>query len=123
MFVSEHLAFKLKIIYKNNLLDLPHEYQKLIVIIKILRIMNVKKRRCNNSYREYGFSCIISNGKTRPHCVIGNKVLTNDSLKPISLKQHLVYDHQLLKDKSKLFFLTSRLWFEKDEAGFKWDIS
>ena len=66
--------------------------------------MSVKKRRYNYSYIEYGFTCIINNGEKRPQCVIYNKVLSNDSLKPTKLKQHLHNVNQQHKDKSKIFF-------------------
>ena len=58
----------------------------------------------NDSYIEYGFTCIINNGEERPQCVICNKVLSNDSLKPRKLKQHLHNVHQHHKDKSRGFF-------------------
>ena len=66
--------------------------------------MSVKKRRYNDSYIEYGFTCIINNGEERPQCVICNKALSNDSLKPTKLKQHLNNVHQQHKDKSRSFF-------------------
>ena len=66
--------------------------------------MSVKKRRYNDSYIEYGFTCIINNGEERPQCVICNKVLSNDFLKPTKLKQHLHNVHQQHKDKSRGFF-------------------
>ena len=66
--------------------------------------MSVKKRRYNDSYIEYGFTCIINNGEEGPQCVICNKVLSNDSLKQKKLKQHLHNVHQQHKDKSRGFF-------------------
>ena len=66
--------------------------------------MSVKKRRYNDSYIEYGFTCIINNGEEGPQCVICNKVLSNDSLNPTKLKQHLHNAHQQHKDKSLSFF-------------------
>ena len=66
--------------------------------------MSVKKRRYNNSYIEYRFTCISNNGEERPQCVLCNKVLSNDSSKPTKLKQHLHNVHQQYKDKSRSFF-------------------
>ena len=73
--------------------------------------MSVKKRRFNDSYIEYGFTCIIKK-EERPQCVICNKVLSNDSLKPTKLKQHLHNVHQQHKDKSRSFF-------ERHASAFK----
>ena len=66
--------------------------------------MSVKKRRYNDLYIEYGFTCIINNGEERSQCMICNKVLSNDSLKPTKLKQHLYNVQQQHKDKSRSFF-------------------
>ena len=46
----------------------------------------------------------LSKGEERPQWLICYKVLTNDSLKPIKLKQHLHNAHQQLKDKNRSFF-------------------
>ena len=61
------------------------------------------KRRYNDLYIEYGFTCIINNEEERPQCVICNKVLSNDSLKSTKLKQHLHNVHQQYKNKSRSF--------------------
>ena len=58
---------------------------KVILINRILHNMSVKKRKYNDSYIEYGFTCIIDNGVERHQCVICNKVLSHDSLKPTKL--------------------------------------
>ena len=63
-----------------------------------------QKRKYNDSYIEYGFTCIINDEEERPQCVIWNKVLSNDSLKPTKLKQHLHKVHRHHKDKNRSFF-------------------
>jgi hypothetical protein len=63
--------------------------------------MSVKKRGYD-SYNQYGFTSIIINGAERAQCVICSKALSNDSIKPTKLKQHLQNVHP--KDKDKGFF-------------------
>ena len=66
--------------------------------------MSYIKRKYNHSYIEYGFTSIIINGEERPQCVICSKALTNDSMKPAKMKQHLPNVHPQHKDKNKNFF-------------------
>ena len=67
-------------------------------------IISVKKRGDDDSYIQYGFTSIIINGEERPQCVICSKALSNDSMKPTKLKQHLQNVHPQHKDKDKSFF-------------------
>ena len=66
--------------------------------------MSVKKRRYNDLYLEYGFTCFNNNREERPQCMICNKVLSNDSLKRAQLKQHLQNVYLQHRDKSRNFF-------------------
>ncbi|CAM1304437.1 Uncharacterised protein r2_g1438 [Pycnogonum litorale] len=52
-----------------------------------------KKRKYDTSYIQYGFQCLITNGEEKPQCVLCMKVLSNDSLRPNKLKQHLSSVH------------------------------
>ena len=63
-----------------------------------------KKRKYDESYVQYGFTSININGEEKPQCVICNKVLANDSMKPTKLKQHLENVHLQHKTKNKSFF-------------------
>ncbi|KAF6027867.1 hypothetical protein EB796_013825 [Bugula neritina] len=63
-----------------------------------------KKRIYNDSYLEYGFSYITKDNLQLPQCVICFKTLSNDSLKPFQLKQHLQKTHPTLADKGREFF-------------------
>ena len=74
--------------------------------------MSIKKRKYDHSYIEYGFTSIVINGEERPQCVICSKALTNDSMKPTKMKQHLKNVHPQHKDKNKNFF-------ERHENGVK----
>jgi len=66
--------------------------------------MSSKKRQYNEIYMQYGFTVIIESGEEKPQCVLCNKVLSNDSMRPTKLKQHLKNVHPQNKDKDKSFF-------------------
>ncbi|XP_067945153.1 zinc finger BED domain-containing protein 5-like [Watersipora subatra] len=63
-----------------------------------------KRRAYDDSYLNYGFTCMIKSGIEVPQCVLCMKVLTNDSMKPHQLKPHLRNKHAEHMDKSKAFF-------------------
>ena len=63
-----------------------------------------KKRKYDESYIQYGFTFITANGEEKPQCVVCNKVLSNDSMRPAKLKQHLENIHPQSKDKDKSYF-------------------
>ncbi|XP_067949420.1 zinc finger BED domain-containing protein 5-like [Watersipora subatra] len=62
-----------------------------------------KTRTFDDSYLNYGFTCMIKSGIEVPQCVLCMKVLANDSMKPHQLKQHLRNKHAEHMDKSKPF--------------------
>lgn len=66
--------------------------------------MYLKKRKYYENYVQYGFTSININGKEKPQCVICNKVLSHDSMKPTILKQHLENVDTQRKGKNKSFF-------------------
>ena len=66
--------------------------------------MSIKKRKYDESYLQYGFTSIVVNNKERPQCVFCNKVLSNDSMRPAKLKQHLHNVHPHSKHKEKIYF-------------------
>lgn len=70
----------------------------------LLHRMSAKKRTYQDSYIEYGFIATTVNGDERPQCVLCSKVLSNDSLKPTKLKQHLQNVHATHKSKDKSYF-------------------
>ena len=63
-----------------------------------------KKRSYNNSYLEYGFSFIVRKEEQIPQCVVCMKTLSNDSMKPHQLKQHLKNVHPDLAEKDRAYF-------------------
>ena len=60
--------------------------------------MSIKKRKYNETYLGYGFTSIVVNNEERPQCVLCSKVLSNDSMRPAKLIQHL---HNIAKIKKK----------------------
>lgn len=75
--------------------------------------MASKKRKYDNSYLDYGFTCLTTKDKEeKPQCVICHKVMTNDSMKPAKLKLHLNSQHSALAGKDRTFF-------ERQEASLK----
>ena len=66
--------------------------------------MSIKKRKYDESNLQYGFASIVVNNKERPQCVLCNNVLSNDSMRPAKLRQHLHNVHSHSKDKDKIYF-------------------
>ncbi len=64
----------------------------------------MSKRKYNDSYLQYGFTCVIEHGTEKPQCVICMKVLWNDSLRPAKLKLHLSKIHPEYATKPLAFF-------------------
>jgi len=79
--------------------------------------MSVKKRGYDYSYIQYGFTPIVINGEERLQCVICSKALSNDSMKPTKLKQHLLNVHPQHKDKEKTFLnVMGMLWIQQGHS-------
>ena len=57
------------------------------------------KRKYDNSFIKCGFTSIINRGTVLPQCVICQKTLENEILKPSKLKLHLNSVHPNLHDK------------------------
>lgn len=76
---------------------------------------SAKRRRYNDDYIRYGFTCLMVDGDARPQCVMCTEVLANDSLKPVKMKRHLHTKHPTHIDKTKDFFLRK----EQDLRGQK----
>ena len=63
-----------------------------------------KKRNYSEAFLSYGFVNLPDKVQDRPQCVICNKVLTNESLKPSKLEAHLKKCHPVLQNKDRDFF-------------------
>ena len=66
--------------------------------------MSSKKPKYDKSYIQYGFTSVIVSGVERPQRVLCNKVLSNDTMTPVKLKQHLQNVHPQSEDKNKSCF-------------------
>ena len=63
-----------------------------------------KKRNYSEAFLSYGFVNLPDKVQDRPQCVVCNKVLTNESLKPSKLEAHLKKCHPVLQNKDRDFF-------------------
>lgn len=63
-----------------------------------------KKRNYSSAFLEYGFVNLPHKCEDRPQCVICNKVLINESLKPSKLKDHLLKCHPELRNQDLSYF-------------------
>lgn len=70
--------------------------------------MPPKKRKYDEQYIEFGFTCINKNGEDAPQCVICYQVLSVHSMKPALLKRHLQGNHPELQSKDADFFRRKR---------------
>ena len=66
--------------------------------------MPPKKRSYKEAFLNFGFTSVIENSIEKPQCVICSKVLTQESMKPSKLKQHLESRHSELVGKSVDYF-------------------
>lgn len=82
-----------------------HSNHPLFTLLRRTVIMPGKKRHYAEAFLNHGFvNTPQLNGDDRPQCVICLKVLTNESLKPSKLKEHLMKRHPLLAGKSRGYF-------------------
>ncbi|XP_039180852.1 zinc finger BED domain-containing protein 5-like isoform X2 [Crotalus tigris] len=65
---------------------------------------NIKKRKYNKDFLQYGFTSIISEGIEKPQCVICCKVLSAESMKPNKLKRHFDTNHPSFTSKDTNYF-------------------
>ena len=74
--------------------------------------MSAKKRKYEELYIQFSFASVIIHSDEKPQCVLCNKVLSNDSMRPAKLKQHLenVHSQQINKDKT---------YFERQRRALK----
>ena len=78
--------------------------------------MKSKSRNYKECYLQYGFVKSFSNGKIVPQCIICNKQLSNDALRPSSLIRHLNNQHSSLKNKPLSFFSKRKILFRKTKT-------
>ena len=62
------------------------------------------KRKYDNSYIKFGFTLLNDYGVEKGQCVVCYRVLSNESLRPSKLSNHLKKNHPELKNKSIEYF-------------------
>ena len=75
--------------------------------------MSLKKRKYSETYLKFGFRFTINNGLDIPVCVLCQKSLGNDSMKPSLFTWHLERAHPEFKDKELDFFKHRESVFKK----------
>ena len=78
--------------------------------------MATKKRKYSDEYLQVGFTSIMEGGVEKPECVIYNKVLGPDSMRPNKLRSHLQKVHPVHADKDASFFPTGGTFSESCPA-------
>ena len=79
----------------------------------IKKTLSTRKRKYNDEFLNFGFSCTMVNNEQRPICVICSNILANDSFKPVKLKRHLNTKHPEHVNKGIDFF-TIHEKYQKD---------
>ena len=77
--------------------------------------MMSKRRKYSETYLQFGFTFVVNNGTDIPVCVLCQKTLGNDSLKPSLLTRHLERAHPQFKDKDLNFFKRKEEVFKKQQ--------
>ena len=80
---------------------------------------HTKKRSYNDSFLQCGFTFITENSEHRPLCLICNKVLASESLKPGKLKRHLQTEHDSYRNRPVKFFHRLLRTWEKQRQSFE----
>lgn len=79
----------------------------------------MKKRNYDDTYLQYGFTCISKDNKIHPLCLICNECLASESLKPSKLKRHLDSKHPTYADKSIDCFIKLYTSFTEKRKSFE----
>ena len=82
--------------------------------------MSLKKRKYSETYLKFGFTFTISNGLDISVCVLCQKLLKNDWIKPSLFTRHLERAYPEFKDKELDFFKHRESVFKKqclDKGG------
>jgi len=81
---------------------------KIVNVLNLFAVENMSepKKKCrqyNVEYLKYGFIPLPENS-TLPMCLLCRKTLSNESMKPSKLKEHLIKVHNDKKDKDLAYF-------------------
>ena len=72
-----------------------------------------KKRKFNDDYLKYGFTCMNTSTEQKPQCILCGVVLSNESMKPAKLERHLNTCHPADKSRPLVYFEQKALQFKK----------
>ncbi|XP_025420883.1 zinc finger BED domain-containing protein 5-like [Sipha flava] len=90
-----------------------------------------KKRSYKEAFLQWGFTKFVDKSVEKPQCVLCNKVLTTESMKPSKLKEHFERSHSQFAEKDIAFFKrkeyalknarmdSSGYFFKSTEAGLE----
>ena len=70
--------------------------------------MSAKKQKYDEIYIQLGFASVIIHSEKKLQCVLCNKAVSNDSMRPAKLKQHLENVHTEHLNKDKTYFERQR---------------
>lgn len=73
-------------------------------MLQIRLLAKQKKRKYDESYLQYGFTCSSHNNEEQPVCLICKEVLAAESMKPSKLQRHLNTKHATLSKKPIEYF-------------------
>ncbi|XP_029655939.1 protein FAM200B-like [Octopus sinensis] len=82
-----------------------------------------KIRKYNDSYLNYGFYFVIKNGVPHPQCIICQKIICPESMKPSLLSRHQVSNHFETIGKPNDFFKNKKDNIRKIDDSFNFDIN
>ncbi|XP_023242879.1 SCAN domain-containing protein 3-like [Centruroides sculpturatus] len=80
---------------------------------------NLRKRKYNESFLQFGFTFKNHNGNEQPFCLICNELLATESMKPSKLKRHLESKHTSYANKPKEYFERLLKSLNKDIKSFE----
>ena len=66
--------------------------------------MSQEKRKYQDNYLDFGFTCLIEDDLQIPQRVVCMKTFSNSTMKPAPLKQHLANAHPSMISKNRSFF-------------------
>ena len=75
--------------------------------------MTSKRRKYSETDLQFGLTLTVNNGMDIPLCLLYQKTLGNDSMKPTLLTRHLERAHPEFKDKDLDFFKRRETVFKK----------
>jgi len=83
------------------------------------QVSNVRKRKFDESFLQFGFTFKNCNGNEQPLCLICNELLAAESMKPSKLKRHIDTKHVSYVNKPKEYFERLLKTLNKEKKSFE----